>query len=473
MIDVLELRERGREWLLREDVVEKDYVLGWLLWGIASEPALTNTWVFKGGTCLKKCYFETYRFSEDLDFTLLEGAPDDPEALRATFAGIAERIYEASGIEMPREQIRFEAYKTPRGGRAVEGRVYYRGPRRPGGDLPRVKIDLTPDEVLVYDPIHRAVTHPFSDGFPATAEPLCYSLPEIFGEKLRALAERCLPRDLYDVVSVFRRPEARGAAEIVLDVLKEKCRYKEIAVPTLASIEASPRHEELESEWQNMLGHQLPALPPIDLYRAGLRELFDLLEGRPASVPVLPRAPVRADEIEWTPPATIGTWGTLVPLEAIRFAGANRLCVDLGYQGSVRRVEPYSLRQTRDGHLLFFAVRRDTRVDRSYRVDRLESVRITKEGFTPVYPVEFWPTASISAPPLVRRQASSVLHPPAARAGRSRRSARVLGGQKYVVQCSYCGKHFLRRDTNLAKHKMKGRQYECSGRVGYIVRPAR
>ena len=85
MIGVLELRERAREWSLREDIVEKDYVLGWLLWGIASEPALTNTWVFKGGTCLKKCYFETYRFSEDLDFTLLEGAPDEPDALRAIF----------------------------------------------------------------------------------------------------------------------------------------------------------------------------------------------------------------------------------------------------------------------------------------------------------------------------------------------------------------------------------------------------
>lgn len=30
---------------------------------------LGESWVFKGGTCLKKCYFETYRFSEDLDFT--------------------------------------------------------------------------------------------------------------------------------------------------------------------------------------------------------------------------------------------------------------------------------------------------------------------------------------------------------------------------------------------------------------------
>jgi predicted nucleotidyltransferase component of viral defense system len=37
-------------------------------------PALTvmktESWVFKGGACLKKCYFETYRFSEDLDFSL-------------------------------------------------------------------------------------------------------------------------------------------------------------------------------------------------------------------------------------------------------------------------------------------------------------------------------------------------------------------------------------------------------------------
>lgn len=435
MIDVLELRQRAREWSLREDVVEKDYVLGWILWGIASEPALTDSWVFKGGTCLKKCYFETYRFSEDLDFTLVEGAPADPDALRATFATIADRIYEASGIETPREQVRFEVYQTPRGGRAVEGRIYYRGPRRPGGDL--------------------------------------LGLPELFGEKLRALVERGLPRDLYDVVSVFRRPEVRGSAEVVLEVLQEKCRYKGIAVPTLASIEASPRRPELESEWQNMLGHQLPELPPIQPYLDTLRELFDWLEGRAAIVPTPSRAPIGANEIEWTPPATISTWGTDVPLEAIRFAGANRLCVDLGYQGSVRRVEPYSLRQTRDGHLLLFAVRRDTREDRSYRVDRIESVHITKEAFTPAYPVEFWPIAPLSAPPLVRRSSVPTPRPSTARPRRARKAARCASGLRYLVQCSYCRKRFVRRDTKLSKHKMKGRQYECPGRVGYIVRPAR
>lgn len=59
---------------LNPHVVEKDYALGWALAGIFNHRELTETWVFKGGTCLKKCYFETYRFSEDLDFTLRDEA---------------------------------------------------------------------------------------------------------------------------------------------------------------------------------------------------------------------------------------------------------------------------------------------------------------------------------------------------------------------------------------------------------------
>ena len=49
MIDRADIEERVREWGLREDVVEKDYVLGWLLWGIGSENRLrivseVHTW---------------------------------------------------------------------------------------------------------------------------------------------------------------------------------------------------------------------------------------------------------------------------------------------------------------------------------------------------------------------------------------------------------------------------------------------
>ena len=120
MISNQEIREKAAEWSLRDDVVEKDYVLGWLLWGIATEPRLAATWIFKGGTCLKKCYLETYRFSEDLDFTLIAGAPDEPEVLLEIFGSVVDRVYDASGVEFPKDRIRFERYRNARGSESIE-----------------------------------------------------------------------------------------------------------------------------------------------------------------------------------------------------------------------------------------------------------------------------------------------------------------------------------------------------------------
>jgi predicted nucleotidyltransferase component of viral defense system len=68
MIRKDQILERAREWQLRPEVVEKDYVLGWLLASVSADAEAANRWVLKGGTCVKKCFFETYRFSEDLDF---------------------------------------------------------------------------------------------------------------------------------------------------------------------------------------------------------------------------------------------------------------------------------------------------------------------------------------------------------------------------------------------------------------------
>jgi len=43
-----DILERAAEWELRPEVVEKDYVLGWLLAGIASHPETALQWVFNG-----------------------------------------------------------------------------------------------------------------------------------------------------------------------------------------------------------------------------------------------------------------------------------------------------------------------------------------------------------------------------------------------------------------------------------------
>lgn len=43
-------------------VIEKDFAIGYVLAGIASQPSLRKTLVFKGGTALKKVFFGDYRF---------------------------------------------------------------------------------------------------------------------------------------------------------------------------------------------------------------------------------------------------------------------------------------------------------------------------------------------------------------------------------------------------------------------------
>ena len=67
MIKPSEVQQKATRLGVRDHQIEKDYVLSWILWGIASHAELTKKLIFKGGTALKKVYFEDYRFSEDLD----------------------------------------------------------------------------------------------------------------------------------------------------------------------------------------------------------------------------------------------------------------------------------------------------------------------------------------------------------------------------------------------------------------------
>ena len=319
-------------------------------------------------------------------------------------------MYEEAGIEMPEDRILFKSYENIRGRIAVEGRIGYRGPLQRRGDPPRIKLDLTDDELLALEPLPREVHHPYSDGPEGGIHILCYCYEEVFAEKLRALAERERPRDLYDVVHLYRRDRERPDRTVVMATLEKKCAFKGIAVPTLAALEDNPQRDELESEWGNMLAHQLPTLPPFDKFWQEVPAVLDWLHGAiPAESPA--RIPVTAEiDISWQPPAMALAWHASVPVEIIRFAASNHLCVDLEYQGSRRLIEPYSLRKTRDGNLLLYAVERDTGEVRSYRVDRIQGATATNVSFVPQYMIELTPSGPISAPPAARQSGRLLRH---------------------------------------------------------------
>lgn len=390
MIPQAEVRALAAEWQLRMDVIEKDYVLGWLLAGIADSAELRETWVFKGGTCLRKCYYETYRFSEDLDFTVRLGGPEEPANLARVFQEVADWLFEMSGVQLQVDDDSFVRRRNRRGSPTTQGRLAFSGPNQPP-QLPKVKLDLTSDEVLVTSSVGRPIAHPYSDGALPVATAPCYSLPELFAEKLRALAERCRPRDLYDVVHIYRHPDLLGAAPAVSAILDQKCAHAGIAVPTAASIRDEPHRSELEEEWVNMLDHQLPYLPPVREFWAALDDVFAWLGGGLQPAP-LPRAELGAVS-DWMPQPGMTTWRLGVPLELIRFAGANRLKVELDYRakdgrGGPRLIEPYSLRRTWDGNLILFVVN-DRGQLRSYRLDRIAAARPTDTPFIPRFRVEF------------------------------------------------------------------------------------
>lgn len=478
MISRDEVLEFAREFQLAANVVEKDYALGWLLAGISSHQELSDAWVFKGGTCLKKCFFETYRFSEDLDFTLRDPAHLNEAFLSRVFAEVTEWVYENSGLEMPVEAQRFEIFTNPRGSPAAQGRVGYRGPLARGGDLPRIKLDLASDEVLVLDPVRRHVHHPYSDEPEAGIEVLCYAFEEVFAEKIRALAERQRPRDLYDVIHLHRHQELDANRDVVRMTLGRKCEFKSIPVPSFAFLANRPERQEIEAEWETMLAHQLPVCPPFEQFWTELPGVFVWLEREEIVVSPAPARIAALTEQEdetWRAPAMATAWGYQTPLETIRFAAANRLCVELGYQGSTRSIEPYSLRRTKANDLLLYAVRSDNSEIRAYRVDRIESAAITRRTFVPRFAVELTAAGAIVAPSASSGEPRARLGLPRLRKTlvprrtvSRRRSAPAFGQIKYIFECPVCHKRFTRSsyDATLNPHKNK-QGWDCYGSVGH------
>ncbi len=465
MIDRQEIVERAGELSLRPEVVEKDYVLGWVLAGIAQHPEIGGSWIFKGGTCLKKVHFETYRFSEDLDFTLTDPGQLDEGFLRRVFAAIATWIYEQTGIEIPADKLRFEVYSNKRGKPSVQGRLYYRGPLTPRGSLPGIRLDLTADERVVHAPVVEEIDHPYSDAPAAGVHTRCYPYVEVFAEKIRALGDRGSPRDLYDVINLFRRDDAREQAADVGDTLRAKCAFKSLDVPSLSGL---GRHRtDLAADWASMLGHQLPELPPFESFWSELPGFFAWLEQRE----IRPRLAAHSRAIGEVLRPRAGGFLALGlpgrPLETIRFAAANHLCVDIDYRDeagkrSTRRIEPYSLRRTQAGGVSLHAERADGSGHRSYRVDRLLGATATTQPFTPTWQIELSPGGVAS---------SSSARPVGARLPRRPRpGAHVAPGVVHVYQCTVCGRQFERRSANAKLNPHKNRAgLACPGRVGFLV----
>jgi hypothetical protein len=149
-----------------------------------------------------------------------------------------------------------------------------------------------------------------------------------------------------------------------------------------------------------MLSHQLPVLPPLNDFWDALPEIFNwIMSGvQTPQRPLIQQVPGEVSVSTRVLPMNIPL-RSRSNLEIIRFAAANYLCVDLAYENSVRRIEPYSLRQTAEGYYVLGAIRSDSGEYRSYRVDRVQGATVTSQVFAPRYAVELTSTGPLDVAP--------------------------------------------------------------------------
>ncbi len=391
MIPKAQLLDLAKNYQLLATTVQKDYVIGWLLRSISLHSKLSK-WIFKGGTCLKKCYFETYRFSEDLDFTIPPEEPINVESIKVSLEEVTSWIEENTGIRFPRDDWKIEAYQNPRDKTSFQVKISYMGPL--GGapnSLPRIKFDITQDEMIVDVPETRALHHSYTDEANPPPQVLCYTINEFLAEKTRALVERRgRARDIYDIVNISRNFREEIKKDRAKSIVQKKFEFKALPPPSVKQVMDAIDFETLKANWDEQLAHQISNLPPVETFIEDLEDAIAWwLQPELAKPPLrsMPEAIGRAPQRVFFPSAS----GTT--MDRIRQAARNKLRVLISYKGSQRLVEAYSPRYPSTGNeiLHVWEVKKDGETSeqpKSFKTHDITSVSVSNQSFIPKWRIE-------------------------------------------------------------------------------------
>lgn len=259
MISPQELRKSARARGIALDLVEKDYVLGWLLYGIAKS-SVVDRLAFKGGTALSKVYFpDVWRLSEDLDFTALDetAMPEFGEVLMKE----VPKILADSG------RISVELKKMPfTNPRYMQSKFKFAGPISRGAVKIEVSREPFPGKV-----VRKQVPQRFD--YPKFSV-RAYSLDNIAAEKFRALIERGKIRDYYDAWKLLK--VAHLDKKSVQDLFLKKCDAKGInfaGVDQFFPKDLSRKLEPYLQVWLTRLSSE--KLPPLEEMIVESKELMN------------------------------------------------------------------------------------------------------------------------------------------------------------------------------------------------------
>jgi predicted nucleotidyltransferase component of viral defense system len=259
MILQKEIIEKSKEWKVPPDTVDKDYVLGHFL-SIFFETYKEDL-IFKGGTCLRKCYIENYRFSEDLDFT---ARYNDFVLEKKTLESIARTITDRTGIQFHVGEISQLVFNDePKG---FQLPIKYWGgnhsknqqPPPPSRWQTKIKLEVSTDEVLLTEAESLFIMHPYSDELQGEKICPCYSIDEVIAEKLRALKQRSYtaPRDFYDLFHLTQKFSKNDWNRIKPLFLK-KMEHKNLEYTSPSDLVDKAKIINVKRAWKTSVAHQI------------------------------------------------------------------------------------------------------------------------------------------------------------------------------------------------------------------------
>lgn len=281
------LEEARKETGLLWEIIERDYILSWILAGVAANEKLQNELIFKRGTALKKCYFGDYRFSEDLDFTVKEGVVREgrlEEEIIRTCKLATELAQQFSPLELKAERYR---EKEPHPGAQEAFNIRGKFPWH-NQFLVKAMIEITLDEPVKVKPIKKQILHGYEENI--SGEVYVYSLEEIIAEKMRAILQhfkkledggwsRSRARDYYDLWKILDCYSDNLKMEIIPPLFLEKCEIREVEFSGPEKFFDKTLLDYVGSTWEQWLGPLVPDLPPFKPIIDDLKQkIFDIFQ---------------------------------------------------------------------------------------------------------------------------------------------------------------------------------------------------
>jgi predicted nucleotidyltransferase component of viral defense system len=278
----------------KPSLIEKDLIIHRILKDICSSSHFAENYLFKGGSCLVKCYFSYYRFSVDLDFTWQDqkvwiglGKYELRRRLleeTGNFGSLLEKTSQDTGLEF-RNELKNKKYLEFGGGsRMVTFKLWK------NSELIKIQVNFV-DEILFQHKIatvktlldnvqlSKSDTAYFEEAL-ESYKPFkvkAYDEKEILCEKVRAILTRREQklRDFYDLFMLYKSGYKIEALKEQIAVKIKAClhyrRYR-------ANLEKNRESLEFYSVLENPFERELfVAKPPKD-FDIFLRRLPDALK---------------------------------------------------------------------------------------------------------------------------------------------------------------------------------------------------